>query len=315
MERLRIVVSLITQDNDYQMEQAVAAEEVARKLGLDIQIMFADSDSIQQSQQILNVIQTNSQARPDGIVLEPVGGPGLPQVARAAAAAGIAWVVMNRSLEYIKQLRQAYEVPCFGVACDHLEIGRIQGRQLAALLPNGGSVLCIQGPSETDACKLRAAGLYDTKPESIQIKTMKGNWTEASAFKAINSWLRLSTSQRSQIDVIAAQNDAMAAGAKKAFQQFSDEDRGRERWTAVPFIGVDGVPKTGQSWVRNGVLTATVIAPPLAGIAVEMLAHALQSGVAQPEMTLIAPRSFPELEVLEKHAAKKTHAAAPGLHS
>jgi ABC-type sugar transport system substrate-binding protein len=309
MKRLRVVVSLITQDNDFQMEQAAAAEEAARKLGIDVQVIFADNDSIQQSQQLLDFVQSDSQARPDGIILEPVGGTGLPHVARAAVAAGIGWVLLNRELEYVKQLRQSSQVPCFAVGSDHLEIGRIQGRQLGALLPDGGSVLCIQGPTETDACKLRAAGMFETKPEPIQVKTMKGNWTEGSAFKAVTSWLRLSTSQQAHIDLIAAQNDAMAAGAKKAFQQFAQEGTGRERWSSMPLIGVDGVPKTGQSWVRSGVLTATVIAPPLAGTGVEMLVRALQGGFAPPELTLIPPQSYPELASLAAHAVTKSQAA------
>jgi ribose transport system substrate-binding protein len=312
MKRLRVVVSLITQDNDYQMEQAAAAEEASRKLGIDVQIIFADNDSIQQSQQILKFVQTEPASRPDGIIFEPVGGPALATVARAAVSEGIAWVVMNREVEYIKELRRAYKVPCFGVASDHLEIGRIQGRQLAALLPNGGSILCIQGPSETDACKLRAAGMYETKPTNIQVKTMKGNWTEASAFKAINSWLRLSTSQQSHVDLVAAQNDAMAAGAKKAFQQFSQEADGRDRWTSLPFIGVDGVAKTGQAWVRSGVLTATVIAPPNAGTSLEMLVRALQTSAVPPEMTLIPPHSYPELGTLSTVTSKKSQTAKSG---
>jgi ABC-type sugar transport system substrate-binding protein len=294
------------------MEQAAAAEEASRKLGVDVQIVFADNDTIQQSQQLLNFIQNHSEERPDGIILEPVGGPGLPQVARAAVTAGIGWIVLNRDLEYVKQLRQAYQIPCFAIGSDHLEIGHIQGRQLAMLLPNGGSVLSIQGPAETDACKLRAAGLFETKPDSVQIKTMKGNWTEGSAFKAVTSWLRLSTSQQSHIDVIAAQNDAMAAGAKKALQQFVQEGQRRDRWTSVPFIGVDGVPKTGQAWVRSGLLTATVIAPPNAGTAVEMLVRALQNGITPPELTLLQPRSYPELESLAAHAIKKSQAAGSG---
>ena len=298
MKRLRVVVSLITQDNDYQVEQAVAAEEAARRLGVDVEVLYADGDSIQQSQQILKYVQANAQDRPDGIILEPVGGPALPQVARAAVASGIAWVILNREVEYVRQLRQAFKVPVFVVANDNQEIGRIQGRQLDALLPGGGSVLYIQGPPETDTSRLRTAGMYETKPASIQVKTMKGNWTEASAFKAITSWLRLSTSQQSHTDVIAAQNDAMAAGAKKAFQQFSYEGEGRDRWVSVPFLGVDGVPKTGQAWVRGSVLTATVVTPPIAGTAMDMLVRALQTRTVPPETTLVTAHSFPELGAL-----------------
>src|SRR5579863_620526 len=196
MKRLHVVVSLITQDNDYQVEQAAAAEEAAGRLGVNVEILYADGDSIQQSQQILKFVQGESMSRPDGIILEPVGGTGLPQVARAAVAAGIGWVVLNRELEYVRQLRLAFKVPVIGVTSDNAEIGRIQGQQLAALLPKGGTVLHIQGPAETDAAKLRIEGMQETKPAAIQIKAMKGSWTEASAFKAVTSWLRLSTSQQ-----------------------------------------------------------------------------------------------------------------------
>jgi len=309
MKRLHVVVSLITQDNDYQVEQAAAAEESARRLGVDVEVLYADADSIQQSQQILKYVQAPPEARPDGIIFEPVGGLALPQVGRAAVAAGISWVVLNREVEYVKQLRSAFKVPVFIVAVDNLEAGRIQGRQMGALLPNGGSVLYIQGPSDADASKLRTAGMYETKPANIQVKTMKGNWTEASAFKAITSWLRLSTSQQSHIDVIVAQNDAMAAGAKKAFQQFSYEAEGRDRWVSLPFLGVDGVPKPGQAWVRSSVLAATVVCPPLAGTAMDLLVRALQTRAIPPETTLVAPHSFPETGSLK---AVKPSAQATG---
>jgi len=311
MKRLRVVVSLITQDNDYQVEQAAAAEEAARRLGIEVEVLYADADSIQQSQQILKYVQAGPDARPDGIIFEPVGGLALPQVGRAAVSAGIGWVVLNREVEYVKQLRSAFKVPVFIVAVDNLEAGRIQGRQMASLLPNGGSVLYIQGPSDADASKLRTAGMYETKPTNIQVKTMKGNWTEASAFKAITSWLRLSTSQQSHIDAIVAQNDAMAAGAKKAFQQFSYEGEGRDRWVSLPFLGVDGVSKTGQAWVRSSVLAATVVTPPMAGTALEMLVRALQTGAMPPETTLVTPHSFPETGSLK---AVKSNAHATGAH-
>lgn len=309
MKRLRVVVSLMTQDNDYQVEQAAAAEEAAHRLGVDVEIVYADADSIQQSQQILRFVQAAPEARPDGIIFEPVGGLALPQVGRAAVSAGIGWVVLNREVEYVKQLRAAFKAPVFIVTIDNLEAGRIQGRQMGALLPAGGSVLYIQGPSDSDASKLRNAGMYETKPANIHVKAMKGNWTEASAFKAVTSWLRLSTSQQSHIDIIAAQNDAMAAGAKKAFQQFSYEAEGREHWVNLPFLGVDGVPKTGQAWVRSSVLTATVVCPPLAGMAMDLLTRALQTKTMPPETTLIAPHSFPEIVAL-KGAKTSSHASA-----
>jgi ribose transport system substrate-binding protein len=294
---LRIVVSLLTQDNDYQVEQAASAEEAAQSLGVEVQILYADNDTILQSQQILKYIQGDPAEHPDGIILEPVGGTGLPQVARAAASAGIGWVVLNRELAYVTELRKLCTAPVFAVASNNQEVGRLQGRQFATLLPKGGSVLYIQGPSETGTANFRAAGMLETKPSNVQVKTIKAQWTEASAHKSITSWLQLSTSQRAQIDLVCAQNDAMAAGARKAFQDFASNGA-TDHWTSLPFLGVDGVPKTGQAWVREGSLTATIITPPLAGQALEMLVTAVRTGRFPKETTLVEPRSFPALDLL-----------------
>ena len=195
-----------------------------------------------------------------------MGGTALPQVARAAAIAGIGWVVLNRDVEYISELRKAYRVPAFCITSDHEEIGRIQGRQFAAILPNGGAVLYIQGPSESLAAKQRTFGMYETKPAEVQVKLMKAQWTEASAQRTVSSWLRLSTSQQTHLDLIAAQDDSMALGARKAFQEELNL-QARERWLKLPYIGCDGLPDSGQTWVRRGLLTATIFVPPNAGTA------------------------------------------------
>ena len=309
MKKLTFIVALTTDDNDYQIEQAAAAENAARKLDVNIQIVYADNDAIQQSQQLLKIIQSSSASHPDGIIFEPVGGTALPQVAGAAATAGIAWVVLNRDVEYLADLRKAYRVPLFALTSDHQEVGRIQGRQLAALLPNGGSVLYIQGPSESLAAKQRSSGMFETKPASLQVKVLKGNWTEASAHKAVNSWLRLSTSQHSVCDAIACQDDSMAIGARKAFQELSD-NASREHWLSLPYLGCDGMPKTGQEWVKSGLLAATVVIPANTGQALEMLVHALQHGTMPPARTMTAPVSFPDLDTLAKVRAKKAHAGS-----
>ena len=235
MKKLKFLVSLTTNDNDYQIEQAAAAEEAARRLGADVQIIYAENDSITQSQQILNVIQSRSEAHPDGIIFEPVGGTALPQVARAAVAAGISWVVLNRNVDSMVEIRKSHRVPIFGVSSDHEEIGRIQGHQFAALLPKGGTVLHIQGPSESLAAKQRTTGMYETKPADVQVKVMRAQWTEASSYRAVSSWLRLSTSHQTRTDLVAAQDDGMAMGARKALQELPDS-AARQRWLRLPFI-------------------------------------------------------------------------------
>jgi len=71
-KKLRIVVSLTTNDNDYQIEQAQSAEQAGNRLGVTVEIIYADNDAINQSTQILKVVQAPAEQRPDAVVFEPV---------------------------------------------------------------------------------------------------------------------------------------------------------------------------------------------------------------------------------------------------
>jgi ribose transport system substrate-binding protein len=298
MAKIRILVSLTTNDNDYQIEQAQSAEQAASKLGVSAEIIYASNDAINQSTQILRAIQASPGDRPSAIIFEPVGGTALPQVARAAVAAEIGWAVLNRDASYIEDLRRASTVAIFAISSDHVEIGRIQGRQFAALLPRGGTVLYIQGPSENSAAKERTLGMQETKPANIQIIALRGQWTEESSQRAVRSWLKLTTSQKTTLDLIGAQDDSMAIGAHKAFEELSNEVD-RERFLKLPFTGCDGLPKTGQAWVRSGLLAATVFVPPNTGQAIEMFVQAIQQKKRPPERVLTVPTSIPALTALK----------------
>jgi ribose transport system substrate-binding protein len=306
MKKLRVLVSLTNDDNDYQLEQAAAAQKAARQLGVEINVVHANNDAVTQSQQLLQHIQGAAAMRPDAIVFEPAGGTGFPQVARAATAAGMGWVVLNHEADYIHQLRQAHHVPIFSISSDHEEVGEIQGKQFAALLPTGGKVLYIEGPNNSSAARERTAGMLRTKPANIEIKTLRANWTEESAQRAVSSWLRLRTSLESRIDLVGAQDDSMAAGARNAFTALPEKER--DRWIKIPLTGCDGSPKTGQAWVRNGLLAATIYIRPNTDLAVEMLGEAIRTGANPPEHTVTAPQSIPSIDQLVLRATKRNTA-------
>jgi len=99
--------------------------------------------------------------------------------------------------------------------------------------------------------------------------------------------------------MIACQNDDMAMGARRAFEELGDMSA-RDSWLSLPITGCDGVPKAGQAWVLEGRLAATVISPPLVGDAMQLLATALRTGTQPAERTLMPPVSFPALKELVK---------------
>jgi ribose transport system substrate-binding protein len=192
--------------------------------------------------------------------------------------------------------------PCC-LTSNHEEIGRIQGRQFAALLPKGGSILYIEGPSSSSAARERTAGMNETRPTNLQIRTLKGEWTSESAEHAVYAWLRLSTSLKTPIDLIGCQCDAIALGARKAFQELPDSPE-KERWLRLPYTGCDGLPRGGQEWVRKGLMVATIVVPANTGLAIEMLVKSFQTKQQPPEKTLTTASSYPPVEALAANAKK-----------
>jgi len=301
MKPLRLLVSLPNR-NHYQLEQAKAATSRASQLGADARVLDADNNPVTQSQQIVEALQSRD-GRPDAILVEPLTSTALVKVAEAAVGSGVAWVLLNSDADYVQRLRSKPNVPVFVVTRDHVEIGRIQGRQFAALLPDGGSVLYMQGPNTSAAAVQRTQGMESTRPANITIRALRSQWTEQSAHEAVQSWLRLSTSRPGSIQVVGCQYDGIAAGARKAFREVaSSEDR--DKWLALPITGVDGLPDEGQVWVNRGELTATVVALTTTAVAVEMVVKALEKGVQPAPVTLVELKSYPPLEKLALKALK-----------
>jgi len=297
MKKLRFLVSLTTKNNDFQLEQEASARAAAQQAGVELDLVFADGDTITQSTQLLKAIQNDPTLRPDGILFEPVGGTALPQVAKAAVTSGIGWAALNCDPDYVGELRKSARAPIFSLSSDHKEIGRIQARQFTALLPRGGTVLYIQGPSENNAARDRTQGMQSALPTNIHITALRGQWTEESAARSVSSWLKLTVANRTKIDLVGAQNDVMAIGARKTLASM-DSFQERERWRDMPYTGVDGLPKTGQAWVRDGSLTATIVVPPNTGQAIQMMASAMQGGGRVPERSYTTAQSVPALEKL-----------------
>jgi ABC-type sugar transport system substrate-binding protein len=295
VKRLRIVVSL-PNDNAYQHEQGLVAKSAAESLGLDLQVLRAQDDSITQSQQLLELIQSRSAIRPDAFVVEPVTGTGLPRVAEAASAEGIAWVISNSDVDYVQRLRKRPHVPVFTVTQGQYEIGRLQGRQLAALLPQGGSVLSIEGPTASSVAILRRQGLENTKPPNVQLTTLRSKWSEESASQSAAAWLRLATSRAEKFALVAGQTHELALGVRKASQSIGDSEQ-KKKWLEVPFLGI-GIANHVKPLVDKRVLTAAVITSVTMDLALKLLVRAIETQIQPPERTVVDASSFPDLEKL-----------------
>ena len=300
MSQLSVLLSLVTADNDYQRDQASAAQAAANQAGVDLRVIYAGGDAITQTKQLLAAVQAPADERPGAIVVEPAG-TSMPHVARAAVQQGIGWIVVNRSADYVAELRAAHSTVVAGIEVDNVEVGRLQGRQFAALLPTGGTVLYLEGPS-IDVSKQRHAGTLETLPHNIELQSARGRWTAESGAQALQ--IRLGLRGTKLPDLVGSQNDDMAIGARRAVEALPPGPQ-RDQWLAIPYTGVDGLPATGQAWVQQHLLAATIITPPLAGLAIELLARAVLGGHPIPARTIVQPVSYPPVAELRPVAVAR----------
>jgi ABC-type sugar transport system substrate-binding protein len=295
MKKWRVVVSL-PNDNAYQHQQASVAKATGELLGLDLRVLQANDDSINQSQQLLEVIQSRADNRPDAFLVEPVTATGLRRVAEAAVAAGIAWVISNSDVDYIRQLARSAKVPVFTVSQGQNEIGRLQGKQMAALLPQGGNVLMIQGPGMSSVAVQRHEGMETARPRNVQLTTLRSKWSEENAAQSVGAWLKLATSRPEKYHLIAGQTHELALGARKAFQT-TDNPELAKKWLELPFIGIGIAPQV-RPLVDKRILAAAVVTSVTMELALRLIVRTLESKAQPPERSVVEVASYPELEKL-----------------
>jgi ABC-type sugar transport system substrate-binding protein len=184
-------------------------------------------------------------------------------------------------------------LPFGTVSTDHARIGRIQGQQVAALLPRGGQVLCVTGPQRSSAALERLQGMKAGLRSEIAVyDTESGQWTQSDAIVAFDSWYSLYKTRTFSIDVIAAQSDELAIGVRNACRAVASIAH-REMLLKARLLGVDGCPDFGRRLVDTGELHATVVAPANTGEAIRLLRKFWESARPLPLRAVTEPRPYP----------------------
>ncbi len=291
---VRMGLFLINAKSLFQGQQRASGLASAKAAGVDLDVFFAEGESRRQRDQMFAYVRQAE--APAGVVVEPVEDTGLRFVAQEALRKGSAWVMLNRTPSWVAEVGAETKGLSFCVTSDQKGIGRVQGEQYRALLPQGGTVLYITGPALADSAQQRQSGMEEAKGPLISVIKLIGTWTEQSGHDVVKGWLE-TTRGFVEFHLIGAQNDDMALGGKKAAAEMAAV-LGKPAWRDVPAAGVDGMAEFGQRLVEERTLAATVIMPPTAGKAVELLAAALRERSVPPPVTTIPVMSHPQLGVL-----------------
>jgi hypothetical protein len=163
------------------------------------------------------------------------------------------------------------ELPFGTISMPHTKFGELQGRQVSGVVSQGGSILVVTGPSRASSSVERLQGLKSTVRPDIQVSDIDaGQWNETEGALAFGVWYGVFKSRRQTIEAIVGQSDDLAVGARRAATAVPNPEHAR-MFAQAKYLGVGAVPGFGKEKVDDGTLYASIVAPPNAGTAIDLL--------------------------------------------
>lgn len=235
----RVVLCLVDPANEFQKLLRTDADAAARQKGLVLETYFTGHDFAAQLTWLRR--RTTASDPPAAFLVMAVRDRGLARVAREAAAAGIGWVFLNRAEDDLEEIRRDFpDLPIGSVCVDERETGRIQAQQVLKLTPQGGVILYLKGHGRSLVVQDRAAGFEEVVGSTAKVTSLEVGWDAAAAKKTLKPWLAVVARMRSRLDVVACQNDPLAAAARETLEEVAAEV-GRPDLARIPVLGCDGV--------------------------------------------------------------------------
>jgi ABC-type sugar transport system substrate-binding protein len=289
---------LRSNDNDYQQRLKEVGLREAKRQGFDIVLESAQNDPSRQVEQIRAAIANASTTKLAAILVSTVRDEVLPDLVREAAEAGIDWALLNEGT-FIDAIRDQYPTRAiFVVTPDQLEIGRIHGRQVRALVGSSGKVLCVTGPLTTETAQQRLDGLKEILAADFSLTELNADWTSERARMVVERWAVELGADAELPGMFVAHNDEMALGVRQALRDVASQ---KDLPLATsPITGCDGSQTFGQRLVREGRIKATVIMPPASGAAIEWIARSRTRGERPPVRVVQPVTSFPNVSALKR---------------
>lgn len=237
----RIALSLSTLNNPFFVDVREGAQTEADRLGVRLTVTDAGSDPSRQANDIQNAIAQGV----DAIVVNPVDSDAIVPSVRAANAANIPVVALDRA--------PSGGIVVTTVASDNIEGGRLAARQLADLV-GSGPVAVLEGKPGTSAARDRQAGFDEEIARHPGIRVVASQPADFDRTKALDVMSNVLQSNPDVRGVFAA-NDEMALGAVKAL--------GPRAGGQVKVVGFDGTPD-GLAAVQAGTVNADIAQQPTA---------------------------------------------------
>ncbi|MEN2393967.1 sugar ABC transporter substrate-binding protein [Pseudomonas halotolerans] len=240
---LKIGVSMSQFDDTWLTYLRESMDSKAKSLpdGVTLQFEDARSDVVKQLSQVENFISQ----KVDAIIVNPVDTAATQRITKAAVAAGIPLVYVNRRPDELK-----LPAGVVTVASDDLEAGHMQMQYLAEKMGGKGDIVILLGDLANNSTANRTKGVKDVLAKYPNIKIEQeqtGTWLRDKGMTLVNDWL----TQGREFQAVVANNDEMAIGAAMALKQAGTKPG------TVLIAGVDGTPD-GLNAIKKGEMAVSV---------------------------------------------------------
>lgn len=262
----------VSQPNLIEPWRIVMNEEIKREVARhsDLRVIFTDAanDSKQQTDDVHKLMGYGID-----LLIISLDDPILLTPTIAEVYAKIPVIVLGRGVT-------GYDYTLY-IGTDNRLIGSKAGEYVKQLLgPSGGSIVEIQGVQGSPTVEERSLGFREALAGQDNLRllhTVYADWQRDRAEDEMSAVLMRSP----RIDLVFAQNDAMALGASRALQRSGLQD--------VKIIGVDGVNSEngGLPLVKNGILSGTFTSPTGGGEAIRYALDILNKEKGIPKKVIL----------------------------
>ncbi|WP_339101688.1 sugar ABC transporter substrate-binding protein [Pseudomonas sp. G166] len=240
---LKIGVSMSQFDDTWLTYLRESMDKKAKSFpdGVTLQFEDARSDVVKQLSQVESFISQ----KVDALIVNPVDTAATQRITKAAVAAGIPLVYVNRRPDDPKLPEGVVTV-----ASDDLEAGRMQMQYLADKMGGKGDIVILLGDLANNSTTNRTKGVKEVlaKYPGIKIEQEQtGTWSRDKGMTLVNDWL----TQGRDFQAVVSNNDEMAIGAAMALKQAGTKKG------SVLIAGVDGTPD-GLNAIKKGDMAVSV---------------------------------------------------------
>jgi ABC-type sugar transport system substrate-binding protein len=216
------------------------AEQHAAELGVEFILLDGQQQGQPSSTKQTADLEAMIAQGISGLVISPNDAAALAPAIQSVIDAGIPVVTVDRNVEE--------GVPTLAhVGADNVEGGRIQGRYLLEIFPDGAEIFELQGQPGASAAIDRHAGLEEVLAgqDAVQvIVSQPADFQRAAAVSVVES----SLASNPEPAAIVCANDDMAFGAAEVAQANGLE---------IPIIGFDALPEALIA-IQDGRMAATI---------------------------------------------------------